>query len=243
MSLIQFNDTDFEENIYDIYTFLNYKGKAFTGTLLYDNQIISYKNGHAHGRVLSYYYDDCLASDSIFENGRYQSGKEWYIDGQLKTEISERGIFSWDTDGLLAQKNGNWLYKSGNIKLKHTTKNCEYFNDNQEVAIQVTYINNGDYRNQVKYYDAILIACYENLLINLYPTLDTLFYNTLWYFWGWVWRTYANDKHKTLAILQNLTQHQNEEVRLKAKQLLKTMPAIKDANQAWQKHTGYHIIP
>lgn len=237
---IIYNETDFEENIYDFFTFLMYKGAPFTGTLIQDKWTIEFKNGNANGRSTDYYDNGQIASDCIYVDGNYKEGKEWYANGQLKSEQSTSGNFLWDTDGTLAFRNGEWLYKSGKVKQRKIEGGCEYYSKKGELAIIIQYVNQGDFKNKVRYHDDVLFYCHQDLLVNLYPALDSLFYNTEWYFWGWIWKLLSKDRQRTLDILNALKNHTNVVVSKKASELLLEI-YLPDAENVW-KNYGYNII-
>ena len=82
-------DPDLEYNMWGP-QFLEYKGELFTGTIFYDDtdpvSYTEYKNGMFDGEDVSYYKNGKLAEKSFYKDGEYISGKEWYDNGQLKSE-------------------------------------------------------------------------------------------------------------------------------------------------------------
>lgn len=113
---IIFNETDFEENLYDFYTYMQYKGKPFTGTVIIDNsklpdvwgdtkQIVDFKDGNAHGCYLEYAVDGMLMCDAVYSEGELVSEKWWHADGSLSRDwnyYSERGK-DWYPSGRLKE--------------------------------------------------------------------------------------------------------------------------------------------
>jgi hypothetical protein len=72
--IIIFNYDDFEDNIYDFFTFLKYMGKPFTGTVVDGNRTTEFKNGNTDGQSIAYFDNGQIASDGIYENGNYIAG-------------------------------------------------------------------------------------------------------------------------------------------------------------------------
>lgn len=94
---VEYNHKDFEENLYDVYTHMKYKGVLFTGTLIKEGRKIEYKNGNANGKSVAHYENGQIECDEIYENGDYISGKEWYKNGQLKYDST--GL-EWYSNGI-----------------------------------------------------------------------------------------------------------------------------------------------
>ncbi len=234
---IKYNEIDFEENIYDFFTFLMYKGKPFTGILQDGKWIIEFKTGNANGRSIDYYDNGQIASDEIYNDGNYVEGKEWHPNGQIKFDSTEKK--QWDLNGKLIQENGFWLYKNGNPKQRALENGSLYLAPNGDVLIKVLYNNSGDFKNSVEYYDENLHKYYNQLLLNEYGDLDSLFYNTEWYFWGWIWKLYSEDENKTFIILTDLIKHVNNSVSQKASELIIEMKENAKKN-TWKEY-GYHI--
>jgi hypothetical protein len=77
-------------------------------------------------------------------------------------------------------------------------------------------------------------------LLNEHGNLDSEFYNTEWYFWGWVWKLYSVDEDKAFEILSDLLNHSNQSVAEKARELINEMKNKADKN-TWNNY-GYHIV-
>jgi len=237
-SPIEYNEIDFEENIYDFFTYLMYKGKPFTGTLKDGSSIIEFKDGNANGHSVDYYDNGQIASDEIYNNGNYVEGKEWHQNGQIRYDSSESK--QWNEDGKLIQENGQWLYSNGNPKQRNIENGCLYLAPNSSVVFKIIYNNEGDFKNTVEYYDENLFKFYNDILFNEYADLDSLFYNTEWYFWGWVWKIYSYNEDKAFEILSDLRKHLNKSVSETAFKLISRMKD--EGNKGTWKEYGYHII-
>lgn len=174
---IKFNSIDFEENIYDVYTFMKYKGKPFTGTLIYENEVIEFKDGNANGRCYEHWDNGQLAFEGIYENGNCIHSKSWYRNGQLHEDFKKNGDnLIYDMEGYLLYKNYCYFYKNGNYKIKtlnvfkDTIK--EYYNDIGELAvIWKRGMNNN--KNTIQYFENVLKKCYIELLTPYKYELDS----------------------------------------------------------------------
>jgi hypothetical protein len=113
---IIYNSTDFEENLYDFFTYMKYKGELFTGTVIIEGdktadnvlgnkEVVEFKNGHTHGHYLEYHRSNGqLIYDGIYEDSRCLSEKGWYTDGRLRRDwdYSVSGK-EWYEDGTLKE--------------------------------------------------------------------------------------------------------------------------------------------
>ncbi len=175
--IIKFNSVDFEENIYDVYTCMEYKGKPFTGTLIYENEIIEYKDGNANGRCYEHWENGQLAFDGIYENGDCIHSKSWYRNGQLHKDYTLMGdCLIYDLAGNLVSKNYSYFYKNGNYKIKKSNvfrdnSYTEYFNEKGELAL-IFIQGKGNEKSTIKYYDNVLTNCYIQLLTSLPLEVD-----------------------------------------------------------------------
>ncbi len=217
---IPYNDIDFEENIYNFFTFMKYKGELFTGTLIDNNLTIEYKNGNAHGRSVEYYDNGQIASDRFYENGEYKDGKEWYpngqikydsigkewyLNGQLKRDSTGQDSYWWDIDGMLAKTNDSWLYKNGQkVNDRNMAGYTCIYSSIGDLAIKTIGNNNGTHK--AIYFDPVLSYCYEELLFNLYPDLNPNF-PILYTIFGWVGQTYSQNKIKGKMLIHKLMEH------------------------------------
>lgn len=161
---IEYNETDFEENTYDFFIGLMYKGQPFTGVLKENNWTIEFKDGNANGRSVEYYDNGQLACDETYTDGKYIEGKKWYQDGQLKFD-SKEGRY-WNEQGVLIQDKGSWLYDNGTPKQRNIENGCLYLASDGSTLFQVDYNKDNDGKNSVTYYDENLFKHYHELLIN-----------------------------------------------------------------------------
>lgn len=113
---IIYNSTDFEENLYDFFTYMRYKGELFTGTVIIEGdkmadnvlgnkEVVGFKNGNTHGHYLEYDRSNGrLIYDGIYEDSRCLSEKGWYPDGRLRRDwdYSVSGK-EWYEDGTLKE--------------------------------------------------------------------------------------------------------------------------------------------
>ncbi|MCW4469312.1 hypothetical protein OGH69_10075 [Flavobacterium sp. MFBS3-15] len=219
--VIQFNEKDFEENIYDPYIYLLYKGVLFTGTLLDEDGICytEFEKGNAHGRSISYYKCGPLQSDGFFDNGNYVSGTEWYKNGQLKSD----GTYLYNEDGSLICDRGSWLYPNGAKRNGKDGEDYLEFSPNGQLAIRTIINMTGTYKNTVIYYDKILSGCYHELLINRDAEHDSLFYNLEHKVWGWIMLKYKRNPSVGFEILNNLYSHPNSNIADSAKFFLEQL--------------------
>lgn len=174
---IEFNEIDFEENIYDFFREMHYKGKPFSGVLKDGNSIIEFKNGNASGLALSYFPDGKISSEDHYENGEFVQGKNWYNNGKLMSLCTGQEISMYAKDGKLAYESkpeiAVWYYKNGikkqyeNRKLSQTS--C--YTSTGQLAIEIERENDLYF---AKYYDDILICNFKEIITNIYPELDCL---------------------------------------------------------------------
>jgi len=119
---IIYNSTDFEENLYNFFTYMRYKGELFTGTVIMEGdktannvlgnkEVVEFKNGNAHGRYLEYHWSNGrLTYDGVYEDGICLFEKAWYADGRIRRD--------WDYSVL-----GNEWYEDGTLKEHWDGKN------------------------------------------------------------------------------------------------------------------------
>lgn len=239
------NETDFEENLYDFFTHMRYKGQLFTGTLIQPayNWTTEFKDGNAHGRNIEYYDNGQLAHDEVFENGNYKSGKEWYRngqlkydsigkkwyeDGQLKTDLTGVDRLFWDKDGVLACQNDTWFYKNGqSINEKLPDGTTLLFTSAGELAAKQENLAHQVYNPVTKthslhrsyFYDDVLRRSIDELFTKPYPEFDNGPNHILWLF-SWVGAVYAENIKKGHILLNHLLQHQEKSTQEHAAYLL-----------------------
>lgn len=215
--IINSEDPELEYNIYDSCC-LKYKGILFTGTVLFDDtnpiSYTEYKDGEYDGNNVSYHFNGKLSEQSIYKEGQYISGKECYNNGQLKYDFKERTY--WDKDGIKAYQNGCWLYKNGIIKIKYEDTQSTIFNSKGEIAITTEYCKPV---NQKKYYHSNLIEYYSEILVDLYPELESHFSNIKFAVFGWISQVYVNDNKLGEELLLNLFSHNSKDIQDFAKHL------------------------
>lgn len=233
---VQFNPTDFEENPYDFFSYLKYKGEPFTGTVVDKRWTCSFKKGQAEGRYVEYFEDGQIAIDATYENGIFKSGKEWHSNGQLKSD--DRHLY--DRDGSLIRIDECWLYKNGVKRNQESTDGYHTFSSKGELAMKTIVNMTGDYKNTIVYYDSVLASCYKELLINLYPDFDTHFYNLEHYIWGWVIGKYALNHSSGMRILGILEHHQNQQIVRTARILTERIHKDDFNPDKYLNNLGYH---
>ena len=170
--IIYRDDPKIESNMYDFYTFMQYDGKLFTGTILYEDNksYVQYKNGNVDGRSISYHLNGQIEEDCIYIDGNYISGKHWYENGQLRYD-SENNYVIFKEDGILTQKNGNWFYKNGNERLTRNEKGTKIYTSTGNLAIVTEpsdLIINNYPTSKIIYYHKILSAEYKDLQEHIY---------------------------------------------------------------------------
>jgi antitoxin component YwqK of YwqJK toxin-antitoxin module len=239
--VIHNEDPNLEYNLWDT-NYLKYNGELFTGTIIYDDtnpiSYTEYKNGDYDGESVSYHKNGNLAEKSFYKDGEYISGKEWYNNEQLKSD----DIHLYDEDGKLIRINGSWLYPNG-VKRNGQGNGENYlFSSKGELAIKTIINMSGDYKNTIVFFDNIVSECYQELLINLYPDFDEMFYNTEYYIWGWVAKKYSIDKNSGLLLYTELEQHQNKNIVSTAKALLEMIKKNELNPEEYLKNLGYHTI-
>ena len=239
--VIHYEDPNLEYNIWDT-NYLQYKGALFTGTLLYDDtkpaSYTEYKDGDFDGEDKSYHKNGKIAEISIYKNGSYVSGKEWYENGQLKSD----DIHLYNTEGKLIRINGSWLYPNGTKKNGQGNSEYYLFSSKGEVAIKTIVNMSGDYKNTIIFYDTILNECYLELLINLYPEFDDFFYNAEHHIWGWVAKKYEINKNNGLVILKELKKHPNQNIARTASALIEHIDKGSFNPEKYLNNLGYHTI-
>lgn len=224
-NIIPYNQHDFEENIYDFYTCMLYKGALFTGTLQTTEDdgsysIVTFREGNADGRENCYYPNGQLESECIYQNGDYISGKSWHANGQFHTD----GIDMYDETGKQIKKNGSWLYpngikrndsvyfETGNRYRPHYIQEYYEYDSSGNMAVKTIVDDGADYRNTVVYYDQVLSKCYGELLVNRYPKYDLDFRDLEHKIWGWAVSKYIRDEAEGLKLLKLLGKHENKNV-------------------------------
>jgi hypothetical protein len=222
--------------------YLKHNGELFTGTIIYDDtspiSYTEYKNGDYDGDSVSYHKNGKLAEKSFYKDGEYISGKEWYDNGQLKSD----DIHLFDREGKQIRIDGSWLYTNG-VK-RNNQGNGEYylFSSKGELAIKTIINMSGDYKNTIVFFDNIISDCYKELLINLYPDFDDMFYNTEYYIWGWVAKKFSIDKNNGLSLYKELEQHPNKNIVSTARILLEMIKKNEFDAEKYLTNLGYHTI-
>lgn len=203
---IIFNETDFEENLYDFFTYMKYKGELFTGTVIIENdkldnvgetkEIVEFKNGNVHGRYLEYNKNGQLFYDGFYQDGKCLSekywdsdgqisrdwdyavsGKDWYPDGQLKEHWDGKDSFLWDKDGLLARKNNEWFYKNGQQMHERLADNTElFFSPTGELALKREQLKQPEFNPEFNVTYHDRFYYYDSVFSQFYEALFTDFY-------------------------------------------------------------------
>jgi hypothetical protein len=230
---IIFNETDFEENIYDFFTFMMYKGEPFTGTLIQPeyNWTTEFKNGNADGRNVEYYANGQLAHYEVYQDGQYISGKEWYPNGQirydsigkrwyengqLKQDFTGVNRLLYDKDGTLARQNNTWLYKNGqkiNDQLADGT--IVLFSSTGEIALKWEKLAEKEFDPESKTYHFYKAYYYDNVLNLFCDELFTDYYIHIEFdesyrilkLLGWIGAIYAEDKQRGHDLIDRLINH------------------------------------
>lgn len=174
--LIDSEDPELEYNPYDV-SYLQYKSKLFTGTLIYTdttpNSFQEYTDGDYDGRRISYHKNGMLHEDAIYINGAYISGKEWYDNGQLRYDSNDDKVI-WDSDGLLTRKDWIYFYKNGNPKTKKDEFGTYFLSPNGDIAISISPFlgEKSPCRNKITFFDKIITAFLSDLFENIYNNGD-----------------------------------------------------------------------
>jgi hypothetical protein len=108
-----------------------------------------------------------------------------------------------------------------------------------ETAIKTSMSN--DNKVTVTYYDTVLVLCYSELLINLYPDYDQLFYNIEHAIWGWVGMKYKENEIKGMSILESLGTHCNLNIAKIAQNLIIRIKRNELNIDDYLKNIGYHV--
>ncbi|GGF23517.1 hypothetical protein [Flavobacterium limi] len=210
-------DINLEHNLWGT-NYLKYKGELFTGTLLYNDtnpfSYTEYKDGDYDGESVSYHKNGQLAETSIYSNGNYISGKEWYDNGQIKYDSIKKT--KWDKDGIVAFENGCWFYKNGIIKEKYEESNSTIFNPNGEIAI-ITEYHSPCSKNI--FYHKNLLSFYPEILIALYPELDSNSHNLKYKVFDWISQVYVKNSKLGERLLTELFVHPIADIQEFAKHL------------------------
>jgi hypothetical protein len=222
--------------------YTQYKGRLFTGTIMYDDtpavSYTEYKDGDLDGNHVIYHKNGNLAEQSVYKDGEYITGKKWYDNGQLQSD----DVHLYDNAGKLIRINGSWLYPNG-IKRNERGKGENYlYSTKGELAIKTIINMSGDHKNTNVFFDKIVSECYKDLLINLYPDFDDMFYNTEYYIWGWVAKKYSLDNRKGIELYQELKRHTNKNIGNTAKVLLEQINKNEFNAEKYLDNLGYHTI-
>src|SRR5690554_6714955 len=210
--IIDRDDPKIESNMYDFHTFMQYDGKLFTGTILYEDNksYVEYKNGNVDGRSISYHLNGQIEEDCSYIDGNYISGKHWYENGQLRYD-SENNYVIFDEDGILTQKNGNWFYKNGNERLTRNEKATKIFTSTGNLAIvsEPSDLIINDYpTSKIIYYHKILKEKYKDLQehIYIYPEDNFNFRSCVFVSLNsWIIELYrTNNKKEALYIINKM---------------------------------------
>jgi len=234
------NEKDFEYNVYAPEIYFKYKKALFTGTVIEEDEksYTEYTEGNEDGRSVEYYDNGQIESDSLMSKGRYVSGKEWYYNGQLKSDDKHL----YNEDGKLIRIDNSWLYPNGFKKNDKSDLGYNIYSSKGNLAITTITKMTSNHKNTNIYYDNILLESYEEILINLYPELDTLFYNTEYYIWGWVIKKYSIDKESGLSILNSLDKHRNNKTQNTARTLIETIKSNTFNSEEYLNNLAYHTV-
>ena len=220
MEIINFNETDFEVNEQDFYTFLMYKGKPFTGKLKDDSEITEFVNGNANGDSLDYYENGQLRNQDVYKNGDSIRSKEWYPNGQLLSDSEFNRV--WNSKGRLVKDDDHWLYSNLSPKTKgnYFKEGMTYLTPNGEIAAEE--LPTETEQHNTIYYDEILTKWYSEMLLNPCPELspDSYYTNSNTRFiWGWIWNVFQENPEQSESILATIQKHENEKIAEEAKEM------------------------
>lgn len=237
---IEYNETDFEVNYQDYYTYMYYKGEPFTGTLLDGNAIIQFKNGNAHGRSVEYYDNGQLAEESYFKNGDYVSFKSWHLNGEIKSEWSggKTDSVEHDIDGNIILKNNDFFYKNGNFRKRNIAYKTEFYNCEGEITviIQQTLIEYEKpmfHINKEKFF-----KCYIDLYFELYPYISSYKDNLGDRIIGWFWYLLSqseDDKKFAIIAINKLLNDKRNRSKYALEYILQFMNKV-DLENEWRKY-------
>jgi len=175
--IIDFNEIDFEENIYDFFKNMMYKGKPFTGILREEGSTTEYKNGNANGFAYSYFSDGKIGSETQYRNGELVQSKDWYPNGKLMSKYDKEGWFMYAKDGTLAYESKSgvavWYYKQGKIKQSENKDSSQTicYSPSGKIAIKIERTK-GIFI--AEYFDNILLSDFKEIVTNFYPELNSL---------------------------------------------------------------------
>ncbi|WPO93165.1 hypothetical protein [Chryseobacterium sp. HR92] len=211
--VIEYNESDFDANIQDYYTYMYYKGEPFTGTLVDENTVTQFKNGNAHGKSVEYYDNGQLAEESYFDNGNYVSYKSWYLNGKMKSEWAggKNDSFEYDSDGNIILINNDFFYRNGNFRKRNISYKTEFYNCEGEITviIQQTLI---EYEKPVFHVNKDKLSeCYVDLYFELCPYFssykDHLGNNII----GWFWYLLSQNEHDKKFVITSINRLLNDE--------------------------------
>ncbi|GEM_PF-3268403 len=212
-------DPNLEHNLLDT-NYLKYKGKLFTGTLLYDDtnpvSYIEYTNGDYDGDNVSYHNNGQVAAKSKYKEGKFISGEEWYDNGQSRYN-SDKGNIIFDKDGIITKENNVWYYKNGKVRLITEDTTTKIYSERGNLVILIEPsegVINSYPTSRITYYHKILKEEYKNLTehIYLYPEDNFNFRNSIFVFLdSWIIELYRANLKKEALQLINMMINDSEE--------------------------------
>lgn len=256
---IKFNEIDFKENYNDFYKYMMYKGQPFTGTLIVEDygypvgstEIMEFKDGNAHGRVLEYNKAGLLIYDGFFEDGDAVSEKTWYPDGSLAEEMDSKSMKEWypngtlkkrwdekesclwDNRGILVKKDNVWIYDNGQrVSESLSDGTTLLFSSSGDIVVRTENIQTAfnpetktHYHRRSYYFDNVLCKFYKELFTDYYPDLEfeaqDFNRNRMFLLFGWVGQVYSEDRVRGNQLIDELINHPTKQTRQHAGYLKK----------------------